>query len=319
MYTRNKIRRELIPYLEKNLNPNAVQKLTELADSVLQAEEYIEQQAAGLYEKVVILQPQENPSKPSVKLSVKALVSASPVLQQYVIRQAIEAAANGAKDIYRVHVGAVQELLEHSVGKCVSLPYGLVAVRGYDEITIARNKTAHLDSRKQCGGIPGGTEPCGSMPQNPADSAVQMPDLLEFEKIWRGKRITIPVNEPVYFTRVNECRKAVVILEQGSLSEIYGNNDYTKLFDYDKIKDNFSFRFRKTADFIRIDRNGTKKTLKKELIDKKVPRQVRDAVLLLAVSDEILWAAGVRRSSAGLVTDSTQRILKISVVMQEDK
>ena len=97
------------------------------------------------------------------------------------------------------------------------------------------------------------------------------------------------------------------------------NNDYTKLFDYDKIKDNFSFRFRKTADFIRIDRNGTKKTLKKELIDKKVPRQVRDAVLLLAVSDEILWAAGVRRSSAGLVTDSTQRILKISVVMQEDK
>lgn len=213
----------------------------------------------------------------------------------------------------------MQELLEYSVGKCVSLPYGLVAVRGYDEITIARNKTAHLDSRKQCGGIHGGTEQCGSMPQNPADSAVQMPDLLEFEKIWRGKRITIPVNEPVYFTRVNECRKAVVILEQGSLSEIYGNNDYTKLFDYDKIKDNFSFRFRKTADFIRIDRNGTKKTLKKELIDKKVPRQVRDAVLLLAVSDEILWAAGVRRSSAGLVTDSTQRILKISVVMQEDK
>ena len=50
VYTRNKIRRELIPYLEKNLNPNAVQKLTELADSVLQAEEYIEQQAAGLYE-----------------------------------------------------------------------------------------------------------------------------------------------------------------------------------------------------------------------------------------------------------------------------
>lgn len=319
VYTRNKIRRELIPYLEKNLNPNAVQKLTELADSVLQAEEYIEQQAAGLYEKAVILQPQENPSKPSVKLSVKALVSAPPVLQQYAIRQAIEAAANGAKDIYRVHVGAVQELLEHSVGKCVSLPYGLVAVRGYDEITIARNKTAHLDSRKQCGGIHGGTEQCGSLPQNAADSAVQMPDLRELEKIWRGKRITIPVNEPVYFTRVNECRKAVVILEQGSLSEIYGNNDYTKLFDYDKIEDNFSFRFRKTADFIRIDRNGTKKTLKKELIDKKVPRQVRDAVLLLAVSDEILWAAGVRRSSAGLVTDSTQRILKISVVMQEDK
>lgn len=187
VYTRNKIRRELIPYLEKNLNPNAVQKLTELADSVLQAEEYIEQQAAGLYEKAVILQPQENPSKPSVKLSVKALVSAPPVLQQYVIRRAIEAAANGAKDIYRAHVGAVQELLEYSVGKCVSLPYGLVAVRGYDEITIARNKTAHLDSRKQCGGIHGGTEQCGSMPQNPADSAVQMPDLLEFEKYGVGR------------------------------------------------------------------------------------------------------------------------------------
>ena len=67
--------------------------------------------------------------------------------------------------------------------------------KGYDEITIARDKMAYPDSRKRCGGIHGGTEQCGSLPQNPADSAVQMPDLRGLEKIWRGKRITIPVNE----------------------------------------------------------------------------------------------------------------------------
>ena len=58
--------------------------------------------------------------------------------------------------------------------------------------------------------------------------------------------------------------------------------------------------------------------MKKEPIHEIVPFEFVNGESIRVI-DEILWAAGVRRSSAGLVTDSTQRILKISVVMQEDK
>ena len=149
------------------------------------------------------------------------------------------------------------------------------------------------------------------MPQNPADSAVQMPDLLEFEKIWRGKRITIPVNEPVYFTRVNECRKAVVILEQGSLSEIYGNNDYTKLFDYDKITQDLCCRTRKAGDQITLP-GGTKK-LKSFFIDEKIPADVRGSIPLIACGRDIVWIYGGRTSAKFAPDAQTTQYVRIRI------
>ena len=93
----------------------------------------------------------------------------------------------------------------------------------------------------------------------------------------------------------------------------FENNDYTKYFDYDIIKNNPVFRFRKTGDRCRIDKYGHEKRLKQELIDRKIPVSMRDTVLLLASDQKVYWAVGVRRFEEFYVTDKTDRILEISV------
>lgn len=293
-YTRNKVRNELIPYLEQSMNPNVVEKLTDLAETTAEAEDYIRQQADKLFRTGVTC----DRNRKSAVIAVKELKGQPPILLRYVIRQTIEALTGGLKDVYRTHLEAVCSLLDMAVGKQVSVAYGLRAVRTYGEILI---------------------QPECEQDDMPYQEVCWQLDRQKLEKIWQGQPYILPVAVPIWLARGRKVHCVHVVMEQGKPSEICGNNDYTKLFDYDKIKDNLSFRFRKTSDRIVIQRNGAVKTLKKELIDKKVPREIRNRILLLASGNSILWAVGLRRSEIGLIEPSTKRILKISIVLQEDK
>lgn len=90
-------------------------------------------------------------------------------------------------------------------------------------------------------------------------------------------------------------------------------NDYTKIFDYDKIKSNVIIRNRLPGDYITIDSAGRRKSLKTYFIDEKIPRKLRDTIWLAACDNHILWVVGYR-TSAGCNTDkTTKKILKITV------
>ena len=54
-----------------------------------------------------------------------------------------------------------------------------------------------------------------------------------------------------------------------------------------------------------------RKTLKAYLIDKKVPREKRDNICLVADGSHILWIVGERISSFYKVNDTTKRIIEI--------
>ena len=86
----------------------------------------------------------------------------------------------------------------------------------------------------------------------------------------------------------------------------------TKVFDYDKIKENIICRTRQQGDWIAIG-NGHQKKLKDFLIDAKISRQQRDTLLLLAVGKQILWIPGYRVSDDFLVDKNTKNKVWISV------
>lgn len=86
----------------------------------------------------------------------------------------------------------------------------------------------------------------------------------------------------------------------------------TKVFDYDKIKENIICRTRQQGDYIAIG-NGHKKKLKDFLIDAKISRQQRDNLLLFAVGKQILWIPGYRVSDDFLVDKTTKNKVWISV------
>ena len=89
-------------------------------------------------------------------------------------------------------------------------------------------------------------------------------------------------------------------------------NQYTKWFDYDKIKGTLSARTRAAGDYIMID-SGKHKSLKSYLVDEKVARRQRDQILLLAEENHVVWIVGYRISEYYKITNETKVILEVTI------
>lgn len=72
-------------------------------------------------------------------------------------------------------------------------------------------------------------------------------------------------------------------------------------------------RTRQPGDYLCINDKLQKKRLKDYLIQEKIPVQERENLLLLADGSHILWVVGHRISSAVKVTDSTKRVLRVHI------
>jgi tRNA(Ile)-lysidine synthase len=87
---------------------------------------------------------------------------------------------------------------------------------------------------------------------------------------------------------------------------------YTKWFDYDKIKDNFSIRTRRTGDFFILDDAGHHKKLADYFIGEKIPADRRDEYLLVAQESKVLWVIGGRMGCDVGVSEDTHMILEMT-------
>ena len=88
-------------------------------------------------------------------------------------------------------------------------------------------------------------------------------------------------------------------------------NQYTKWFDYDKIKNGLCFRGREPADYFITDGYGHKKKLKEYLINEKIPKAERENIPLLADGSHILWIIGYRISEYYKITEDTEYVLEV--------
>lgn len=87
-----------------------------------------------------------------------------------------------------------------------------------------------------------------------------------------------------------------------NLNFIFANKNYTislkeinsteKLVDNSEFEIKPVFRQRNSGDFIDFPKRNIKKSLKKFLIEEKVPKETRDKLLLLAVGSQVLWLEG---------------------------
>lgn len=93
--------------------------------------------------------------------------------------------------------------------------------------------------------------------------------------------------------------------------ESVSRKQYTKWLDYDKIGTFPSFRNRREGDRITLDESGRSKTIARCMIDAKVPRELRDRIVLPVCGNEVLWMPGGRISAAYPVTPDTRRVLEI--------
>jgi tRNA(Ile)-lysidine synthetase, N-terminal domain/tRNA(Ile)-lysidine synthetase, C-terminal domain len=136
IYTRNKIRHKLLPYMEQELNINAVYHITALGQNILEMNQFIEQIALYKYRDMV----EENESK--VRIALDKFLTEEHIIQTYIVRQALQYCSRSLKDIGSIHIEQIISLASLQVGKEAYLPGKILGKREYGSICLGleRNK-----------------------------------------------------------------------------------------------------------------------------------------------------------------------------------
>ncbi len=141
-YERCRIRNRLLPLLESEYNAQATEHIASAAGDFSEAEEYLFSQAAEL------LREWNENAKGSVCLPIEKLSAKKPLLQRYIVKEAI-GRLGGSKDITRAHIESVLGLLSKQTGSQIHLPKNRVARLSYGELVIEQIEKGKKKTRKQ--------------------------------------------------------------------------------------------------------------------------------------------------------------------------
>lgn len=231
-------------------------------------------QVSGYMEKQIKEGFLKNVSRENGAYSIgNGLLQEDPVIIKGVFKRAMEELAGSRRDLESRHIELLEQLFSRSVGKELRLPYGITARRSYEGICLFRQ-----------------AEKAAVLPKGEEEYSIVVPG-----------EYTLANGEKISFELLPAGKK---------LAEI-PKNDCTKWFDYDRIKNVLSLRHRKTGDYFQIEKNGGRKKLKDDLIDRKIPRAERDRLWLLADGSHVMWVLGGRTSEAYQITEETVTILRV--------
>ena len=127
-YTRNRIRRRLLPLLAAEYNPRIVESLAVLSDLAREDEAALTEQAEALAGRLARRRGE------ALEVSAEAIRSLAPALGRRVLRRLFQRLAGPRQDLTRRHVSALL-CLAASSGR-VLLPGGLTAWRAGDRILL---------------------------------------------------------------------------------------------------------------------------------------------------------------------------------------
>lgn len=111
LYTRNKVRLELIPYIEKNINSNVISNINRMSKIVLEEEAYIDKKVEEAFESCLITQNDE-----ILVCNLRMFNKLDIVIRKRLILKFIIKILGNAKDIEKVHVDDIVKLCENNVG-----------------------------------------------------------------------------------------------------------------------------------------------------------------------------------------------------------
>jgi tRNA(Ile)-lysidine synthase len=127
-YTRNKIRLNILPYAQENINRQAVAHIDNASKIIYEAWEYLTEQTEKVYSNCV------NNKESKIIINIPEFEIESDIIKKNIIRKCIANYGNGLKDITNTHVESILGLLKNHVGKTICLPNNLQVRRNYNEI-----------------------------------------------------------------------------------------------------------------------------------------------------------------------------------------
>lgn len=205
------------------------------------------------------------------------LLQYPPFLQKQVILYCLEKITPARKDITSTHIEEIRTLFTNRKNRELHLPCRVTARREYEKVVLERKAVENTAAETK-------------------SFSVKLPGPGE-------EPVRIFLSETKYMEfRVDYYENSMNIPE----------NQYTKWLDYDKIE-SLVIRTRRTGDYLAVNEALQRKSLKKYLIQEKIPVRERGRIPLLADGSHILWVVGHRISSAVRVGNTTRRVLRIHI------
>ena len=140
IYTRNKIRNIVIPYIKEEFNPNIIETMDRLSNLVTEQEAYIQKQVEKVYEKIVLEENinlhqiekdisselvneqineqniKNTPNQEYIILDLKGFNEQEKVIKSNIILYTITRLFNTTKGIEKIHIEDIIKLCANNVG-----------------------------------------------------------------------------------------------------------------------------------------------------------------------------------------------------------
>ena len=110
-YTRNKIRNNVIPYIEKELNPNIIETIDRLSEVVKKEDRYLEKVALDVYDKILIKQ---EPGQ--IMLELKGFNEQDEVIKSRIILYTVKKLFGSSQGIEKIHINDIIKLCNNNIG-----------------------------------------------------------------------------------------------------------------------------------------------------------------------------------------------------------
>lgn len=298
MYARNRIRNRILPYAEQYICSGAKEHLAKEAELLAQTADFIRERTQEALKRCA----QEDGSTGNIRLSVKKLRREEAFLQKQCVRACLLQTGSG-RDLTAAHVEAAAALALPGTqsGKRLKLPICRVeAVREFDSLVFAPLGPDSLTAGRTDKNAKTGPKP---MEVRLTAGRFMVPGLGKIE---------------VRLLRTDAC-KGENRPENAFFLRNIPEKKYTKWVDYDKIIESAVFRTRRQGDYLSINEALDKKSLKKYMIEEKIPANDRERLMLLADGAHIIWVPGHRISAAYKVTAQTALIMEIRCINLEEQ
>lgn len=119
VYTRNKVRNLLIPYIKENFNPNIVEAINRLSDISKEENEYLEKITRQAYEEILI---KEESNKNQIVLNLKEFNKLEKVIKSRVILYTINILFKTRNGIEKKHIEDIIKLCSNNIGNKFLIP-----------------------------------------------------------------------------------------------------------------------------------------------------------------------------------------------------
>lgn len=110
-YTRNKVRNLLIPYIQKEFNPNLIQTIDRLSNLVAEEEKYMDKQVEKAYKEMLISKKEKE-----IQLDLKTFNIQEKVIKSRIILYTITRLFGNSKGLEKIHIEDIIKLCSNNIG-----------------------------------------------------------------------------------------------------------------------------------------------------------------------------------------------------------